>query len=214
MLLSSLTRWSVGYLDNLHSMSIFGALMGFSLLFGAVPTSFEEKIEPKMVIAPAATIKPSYTVALTAYNAVPEQTDDTPFETASGAYSNPEVVAARTSDLADKLPFGTIIEIDGTGISAEDTNCGYSMVEKHIGYRVIEDGMNARLSNRVDILLGNNINYTNKTTGSVRNAADVLGICKGTTIRVVGYVDINNIPKTQAELAALVEGKSSLALND
>ena len=43
----------------------------------------------------AAPTLPSYTVTLTAYNAVPAQTDSNPLETASGAYSNPEVVAAR-----------------------------------------------------------------------------------------------------------------------
>jgi 3D (Asp-Asp-Asp) domain-containing protein len=187
--------------------------MGFSLLFGTASTPYGYKAVPE-IVAPMASIKPSYTVALTAYNAVPGQTDDTPFETASGAYSNPEVVAARTSDLAKELPFGTIIEIDGSNLSADDDNCGYSMVERHIGYRVIEDGMNARLSNRVDVLFHTNINFTNKVTGKVRNAADVLGICKGTTIRVVGFVDINHIPKTQAELAALVEKGASLAENN
>ena len=189
--------------------------MGFSLLFGTSAFHFGNTMAPKTIasVAPAAPEAPSYTVALTAYNAVPEQTDDTPFETASGAYSNPEVVAARTGDLADELPFGTIIEIDGSNTTSGN-DCGYSMVQSHIGYRVIEDSMNARLSNRVDVLFDTDINYTNKNTGNVRNAADVLGICKNVAIRVVGYVDINHIPKTQAELAALVEGTGKdLALN-
>jgi len=184
--------------------------MGFSLLFGSTAFSFGNVMAPKTV-AVAAPEAPGYTVALTAYNAVPEQTDATPFETASGAYSNPEVVAARTGDLAKDLPFGTIIEIDGSGNTSGD-DCGYNMVQSHIGYRVIEDSMNARLTHRVDVLFSTDINYTNKVTGKVRNAADVLGICKGTTIRVVGFVDINHIPKTQAALAALVEKGSSLAI--
>ncbi|MFZ2500547.1 MAG: hypothetical protein WAW90_00995 [Minisyncoccia bacterium] len=158
--------------------------------------------------APVVPVVPSYVVALTAYNAVPEQTDDTPFETASGAYSNPEIVAARTGDLAAELPFGTIIEIDGSNLPEGDNNCGYDTVASHIGYRVIEDSMNAKLTNRVDILFGTDINYTNKVTGTVRNAANALGICKGTIIRVVGYVDINHLPKTQAELVALVKKSS------
>lgn len=184
--------------------------MGFSLLLGSASLPLGIAALSNQT-APAAPEKPSYTVALTAYNAVPNQTDDTPFETASGAYSNPEVVAARTRDLADKLPFGTIIEIDGSTSSSGD-DCGYDMVAKHIGYRVIEDSMNARLTNRVDVLLGTDINYTSQK-GNVRNAADVLGICKGTTIRIVGYVDVNHIPKTQAELARLVNGSvKALAL--
>lgn len=185
--------------------------MGFSLLLGTVSLPLGTAALSSQT-APAVPEKPSYTVALTAYNAVPEQTDSTPFETASGAYSNPEVVAARTRDLADELPFGTIIEIDGSA-STSGEDCGYDVVAKHIGYRVIEDSMNARLSNRIDVLLGTDINYTSPK-GNVRNAASVLGICKGTIIRVVGYVDINHIPKTQAELARLVNGSvKALALN-
>ena len=63
-------------------MTILGALMGF-LLFSAATTA-----APAQAAAPTL---PSYPVTLTAYNAVPEQTDSNPFETASGAYSNPEV---------------------------------------------------------------------------------------------------------------------------
>jgi 3D (Asp-Asp-Asp) domain-containing protein len=189
-------------------MPILGALVGFSLLLGsvAIPLGAPAASKP-LVVAPEVPVQPSYTVALTGYNAVPGQTDDTPFETASGAYSNPEVVAARTSDLADELPFGTIIEIDGSGIAPDDDNCGYGMVAPHIGYRVIEDSMNARLSDRVDILFATSTNYTNKVTGEVRNASDVVGICKGAVVRVVGHVDFAHIPKTQAALAALVTGK-------
>jgi hypothetical protein len=47
--------------------------------------------------------------------------------------------------------------------------------------------------------------------GVVMNAADVIGICRGTTVRVVGYVDVNRIPKTQAELVQLVKGVETLA---
>ncbi|MEK7086463.1 MAG: hypothetical protein AAB951_01600 [Patescibacteria group bacterium] len=191
-------------------MPIFGAFMGFSLLFGttAFPVGnmvLSRHVAPPVPVAP---IIPSYTVALTAYNAVPEQTDDTPFETASGAYSNPEIVAARSVDMADKLPFGTIIEIDGSNISPTDTDCGYAVVARHIGYRIIEDSMNPRLTERIDILFGTEVSHTNKN-GKVRNAANVLGICKGVTVRVVGRVDRNHIPKTQAELTAFVKGISN-----
>lgn len=171
--------------------------MGFLLLSGSTNA------------APAPAAVPTYTVALTAYNAVPEQTDGNPFETASGAYSNPEVVAARSQDLADTLPFGTIIALEGP--AAEQNNCGYGVVAPKIGYRVIEDTMNARYTNRVDILLGSEANYATADKG-MKNAAEILGICKGVTIRVVGHVDINHIPKTQADLAKLVVGKDGLAL--
>ncbi len=177
--------------------------MGFFLLSGGAqaPTIAQEM--PAVVI-------PSYAVTLTAYNAVPEQTDSDPLVTASGAYSNPEIIAARSRDLADELPFGTIIEIDGSNASKE--TCGYSIVEPIIGYRVIADTMNARYTDRIDILFGMESNYT-LAGGRVKNAGKVLGICNGITIRVVGYVAMKNVPKTQAALAAIVHSTAkNLAL--
>lgn len=177
------------------------ALMGFLLLSGL----------PAHAQAPKAPVAPGYLVTLTAYNAVPEQTDSTPFETASGAYSNPEVVAARSQNLKDELPFGTIIEIDGRNALKE--SCGYGVVAPRIGYRVIADSMNVRYTDRIDILLGTKAEYKTTDKG-MKNAAHILGICKGVTVRVVGYVDIKNIPQTQEALAVLVRGTAKeLAFN-
>jgi 3D (Asp-Asp-Asp) domain-containing protein len=191
-------------------MPIFGALMGFSLLFGSAVSPLGSTAEPVPPAALSAPATLSYTVALTAYNAVPEQTKPDPSDTASGAASNPEIIAARSQDLASKLPFGSIIELDGSTVSSRDT-CGFDAVAPLIGYRVIEDTMNARYTNRVDVLLGTNANYT-MPNGTVLNAAKVLGICKSVTFRVVGHVDINHLPKTQAALVALVAKGSALAL--
>ncbi len=182
-------------------MPILGALTGFLLLFGTTTAT-----QP---VKPAAPVSPSYTVTLTAYNAVPDQTSDHPLVTASGAYSNPEVIAARSQDLGAELPFGTIIELDGSNITSKDT-CGYNFVAPHIGYRIIEDTMNVRYTNRIDVLLDTKTNYI--SDGRVVNAAVVLGLCKGVTIRVVGHVNFSQIPKTQAELAAIVEEGNGLAL--
>lgn len=172
--------------------------MGFLLLSGGAQASPAHA---------AASTLPGYAVTLTAYNAVPEQTDSNPFETASGAYSNPEVVAARSQDLAGKLPFGTIIELDGSDVSSEGT-CGFDVVAHRIGYRVIEDTMNARYTNRIDVLFGTEASYATTDKG-MKNAAQILGICKGIAIRVVGHVDINHIPKTQVELKRIVEGNTN-----
>lgn len=165
--------------------------MGFMLLSNA-------KASAPVQTAP---VLPSYPVTLTAYNAVPEQTDDNPFETASGAYSNPEVVAARSQDLGEELPFGTIVEIDGPATPAE--SCGYGVVAPLIGYRVIADTMNARYTNRIDVLFDTEHSYV-MGDGHVEGAGSVMGICPGVTVRVVGHVAIGKIPKTQKELAALV----------
>ncbi|TSC71060.1 MAG: hypothetical protein G01um101449_168 [Parcubacteria group bacterium Gr01-1014_49] len=178
--------------------------MGFLLLSGGTAIPAPSK-------APEAITEPGHTVTLTAYNAVPEQTDSDPLMTASGAFSNPEVVAARSVDLAEDLPFGTIIEIDGPNSS--QSTCGYNVVAPAIGYRVIADAMNSRFSERIDILLSTKAEYVTVDKG-MKNAAQVLGVCKGVTIRVVGYITIDRIPKTQVELAKIVDEKDSLlALN-
>lgn len=183
-------------------MPILGALTGFLLLFGTTTAA-----QP---VKPVAQVRPSYTVTLTAYNAVPDQTSDHPLVTASGAYSNPEIIAARSQDLGAKLPFGTIIELDGSNITSKNT-CGYNIVAPYIGYRIVEDTMNVRYTNRIDVLLDTKTNYIS-SDGRVINAAVVLGLCKGITIRVVGHVNFNEIPKTQAQLVAIVERSNGLAL--
>lgn len=181
--------------------------MGFFLLSSATMATHASASVP---VAPTL---PIYPVTLTAYNAVPEQTDEDPFTTASGTYSNPEVVAARSQDLSKELPFGTIIEIDGPAV--QGNSCGYNIVEPIIGYRVIADTMNARYTDRIDVLFDTDSNYT-LANGRVKNAGMILGICSGATIRVVGHIDLshpNHLPKTQSELAALVNGTSkTLAL--
>lgn len=166
---------------------------------------------PAGASAPQA-FSPVYTLTLTGYNAVPWQTDDDPFVTASGAYTNPEVVAARSQDLADTLPFGTIVAIEGPADDGSGT-CGYSAVSDTIGYRVIADTMNPRYTDRVDVLFGKRDNYV-LPNGTMRNAARLLGICPGTKVRIVGFVDISdpaNLPKSQAEVAAIVAGKKLAA---
>jgi 3D (Asp-Asp-Asp) domain-containing protein len=149
------------------------------------------------------------TTALTAYNAVPSQTDGDPSTTASGAYSNPNVVAARSRDLALTLPFGTVIEVMPTNERSD--NCGLNVVGKDIGYRVIADTMNARITNTVDILFATDDQTT--IGGKAVNTARALGSCTDVKVRVVGKIDISkpsNLPKTQEALAQMV-GASGLA---
>jgi 3D (Asp-Asp-Asp) domain-containing protein len=137
--------------------------------------------------APVEPITPTYTVAMTAYNAVPEQTDGDPHITASGAYSNPEVVAARSVDLAEDLPFGTVIQITAASTTP---GCGIDAVGDRVGYRVIADSMNSRMKNKIDILFDQH------------KTARTFGVCQEVQIKVVGQVDIKNMPKTQDELAS------------
>lgn len=141
-------------------------------------------------------------VTLTGYNAVPGQTDGDPSTTASGAYSNPEIVAARSRDLASELPFGTVIDIEP---SSATPGCGLSLVDDKIGLRVIADTMAARMHNKVDVLFG--ANDTVDVGGRLVNAARALGNCR-VTVRVVGHVDIASIPTTQTKLAAAISDRN------
>jgi 3D (Asp-Asp-Asp) domain-containing protein len=150
----------------------------------------------------------NYSVTLTSYNAVPAQTSPTPWVTASGARSNSQVIAARSRDLSDKLPYGTIIAIDGPSLTGGAT-CGYDSVSHLIGYRVIADSMAARMHNKVDVML--NQYDTVSHGGKQINPAIALGACTGVSIHVVGYVDPQHIPSTQTALADLVTSGQSLA---
>ena len=176
------------------------ALMGAFLLSGMAAAMGA----PAQAEAPVAAALPAYSVTLTGYNAVPGQTDADPSTTANGGRANPAVVAARSRDLAEELPFGTIIEISGP--EAADNSCGYDTVAPAIGYRVITDTMNARYRDTIDVLFDTKSTYTMRD-GRVKNASTILGSCPGSTIRVVGFVDltrVSSLPKTQSELAALV----------
>jgi hypothetical protein len=149
-------------------------------------------------------------VTLTSYNAVPEQTSPTPWLTASGAASNPEVIAARSRGLASKLPFGTIIAVMGPASSDNGPYCGYDSVSHLIGYRVIADTTNARFIHpRIDIQL--DPKDTVSVGGRQVNPAIALGACTGVQVQVVGYVDPQHIPTTQKALAALVTNSQQLA---
>lgn len=150
----------------------------------------------------------TFSVLMTSYNAVPEQTDANPFVTASGARTNPEVIAARSVDLAGAMPFGTIIEISR---AAEDTErCRFAAVEPLIGYRVVADSMHSRKRNQIDVLL--DAKDTVAVHGRETNPSIALGMCSGVSVRVVGRIKVADIPETQDELRLMVEG-DSLAFN-
>lgn len=176
------------------------ALTGFFVWSGmGGPLAVAET--PAQVLIPAT--HKTHSVRLTAYNAVPEQTDSTPFVTASGIPTNPETIAARSHDLAADMPFGTVIALE---TPVKSNSCGFSTVEHLIGYRVIADTMHERMTKKIDILLDENDTVMIGVNGQPKreiNPARALGICT-VTARVVGKIDIKDVPGTQAELALLV----------
>src|ERR1700743_2593886 len=151
--------------------------------------------------APVAPVLPSYSGTLTSYNAVVGQTDGDPMTTASGLRSNPDVIAARSGDMAADLPYGTVVAIERVpGVDSGD--CGFNAVEPLIGYRVIGDSMNARFTDRVDVLLNQDDTVTHG--GVPMNPSRVLGVCNDVTVQVVGFMKLSDVPSTQAELAQMV----------
>lgn len=172
------------------------ALIGLFALSGATGTI---SLGTPTAAAPIEASYPRYTVAMTGYNAVVAQTDGDPHITASGAYSNPDIIAARSQDLADELPFGTVIEVTAASSSP---NCGYGLVDDQVGLRVVGDSMNARMHNKIDILF--DTTDTVRAGGKQVNSAIALGTCRRVAIRVVGKLDIKNIPDTQTGLRLAV----------
>ncbi len=198
-------------------MPILGALVGFFALSGAIAALPATAVALAPAPVPVAhTIAlpmnlPTYAVTMTGYNAVPAQTDNNPTITASGAFANPQVVAARSQDLGKELPFGTIIEVEGPS-KTPGGGCGYGIVQNDIGYRVIADTMNRKFTDRVDVLFATKDNYLLMGNGHVLNAATIMGVCPAMRIRVVGFVNISNpanLPTSQAALAALVRGRTA-----
>ncbi len=195
---------------------ITSALMGL-FIFPVLLTNVNAQKPAKPVVATttiSAVINipekyPTLKTKVTSYNAVPEQTDGTPFITASGAYANSQVVAARSRDLAKVLPFGTVISIEQSANSTKTNTCGYGVVENQIGYRVIADTMNISKHNQVDVLL--NQNRTVRVGNKIINPSIALGICNDMVIKVIGRIDIRRIPKTQAKLVSIIKGDTILA---
>ncbi len=200
---------------TLVSMTSFIALMGFFVLAGTVsapvavqatPSEIDSaavKVAVKEEVSLKRTAETVLSVKLTAYNAVPEQTDANPFVTASGAASNPEVMAARSRDLVGELPFGTIIAIERPDYQ-DPLSCGYDAVEHLIGYRVIGDTTHSRKVAQIDLLMNQEDTVTVK--GREMNPSLALGVCDEVTIRVVGHIKVSEIPTTQAELVEIVTG--------
>ncbi len=89
---------------------------------------------------------------MTAYNPLPEQTDSTPFEAASGKIVREGYVAI-SKDLESRFPLGSFIEIVIVCEINQEGDClGSESQEKGDFFRLkIEDRMHPRKKNQVDI---------------------------------------------------------------
>ncbi len=181
-------------------------LTGFFVWSGAagLPVVFPQPNTITIASTTTASAEEVLSVRLTGYNAVPEQTDENPEITASGASSNPSVIAARSPDLGGHLPYGTIIALETPNNA---NSCGYKEVKHLIGYRVIADSTHSRKHRQIDVMFDET--DVIRVGGIDTNPAVVMGICK-VNLRVVGKIAVKDIPNTQAKLALLVN--KSIAL--
>lgn len=175
-------------------------ILATSSPFAGVPTNPLQELatQPDDVPLSGTTL----TVSMTGYNAVAAQTDADPMTTASGARSNPDIVAARSVDLATELPYGTVIQILPSG---RGSACGLSLVADDIGLRVIADSMHSRKRNQIDVMLDEGAPI--RVAGKDINPAIALGVCTEVRVRVVGKIDIDTMPRTQRELARMLTGR-------
>jgi 3D (Asp-Asp-Asp) domain-containing protein len=87
----------------------------------------------------------SAVVHSTAYNSTPGQTDNSPFITATGTRVRPGVVAL-SRDLLGRFPYGTRVTI-------EDLSGRYNNFLRGRIF-IVEDTMNVRIANTVDVWMG------------------------------------------------------------
>jgi 3D (Asp-Asp-Asp) domain-containing protein len=127
------------------------------------PKAASPKPAPKPAAAPKPAPKPA-TVARatssrslltlvaksTAYNSIPNQTDSTPFVTATGARTRFGVVAL-SRDLLRRIPYGSIVRIEDMGSWANGRGRGaYNRMLSGVNF-IVEDTMHPRKRNTVDV---------------------------------------------------------------
>lgn len=127
--------------EGLLWFAIIWLLIGCVIGFGRKPQVVVE--EKKVYIEVESEV--TYVVTATVYHAVPEQCDDSPLVTASGAkiksaesaYEHRYLAVSR--DLLDVFPYGTMVEVSGCG--------------ELDGIWVVQDTMNRRYKGYIDLLI-------------------------------------------------------------
>ena len=107
--------------------------ISFEKSFSWNSKSSQQQIEE---VKPQITVLRTYTVQASGYSSTPDQTDDTPFITASGKHVRDGIIAANVYANGQRLPFGTLVRIPDI--------YGDKIF-------VIEDRMNIRYQNNIDI---------------------------------------------------------------
>jgi 3D (Asp-Asp-Asp) domain-containing protein len=95
---------------------------------------------------------PSLSVRSTAYNSIPNQTDSSPFHTATGARTRYGIIAL-SRDLLRRFPYGSKVTLEDVGSWRSGRGYGkYNVMLKNTVF-VVEDTMHPRKRGTVDVWL-------------------------------------------------------------
>ena len=88
----------------------------------------------------------------TAYTSSPRETDSTPYVTATGARTRLGILAV-SRDLLKELPYGSLVKLEDLGRWQDGQDAGrFNFLFKDVLF-VVEDTMNRRFKQRVDVWL-------------------------------------------------------------
>ena len=158
------------------ALHVSGKLVALGLVITALITAFsaprEEPIEPlSLALSPTAivldrpvvseqlfsvkvgpTANPRYTLRATGYNSAVNQTDSTPFITATGARTAFGIVAVSRDLLGDEFPYGSLVRLRDLGSYYTGRGAGaFQTLLDQQGLFIVEDTMHARKTQQVDV---------------------------------------------------------------
>jgi len=95
---------------------------------------------------------PTFVLRATGYNSLVDQTDSTPFVTATGARTRFGVVAVSRDLLGSNLPYGSLVRLKDLGSYYTGRGAGaFQALLDAQGLFIVEDTMHARKSQQLDV---------------------------------------------------------------
>lgn len=158
------------------ALHVSGKLVALGLVITALITAFsaprQEPIEPVVLaLSPTVTVldtpvdserffsvkvgptaNPRYTLRATGYNSAVNQTDSTPFITATGARTKFGIVAVSRDLLGDEFPYGSLVKLRDLGGYYNGRGGGaFQALLDQQGLFIVEDTMHARKTQQLDV---------------------------------------------------------------
>ncbi len=163
------------------ALHISGKLLALGLVITALITAFSAPREPtvdvsdsgavELSISPVAVIRdtpvepdsrfsvnvgpvsnPTFVLRATGYNSLSNQTDSTPFVTATGARTRFGIVAVSRDLLGDAIPYGSLIRLKDLGSYYTGRGAGaFQHLLDSQGLFIVEDTMHSRKSQQMDV---------------------------------------------------------------